>query len=136
MQPNAVIELATAGGASVRIGNRERLAIIAGPCQLESRGHALETAHALKEIAGRLDVGLIYKTSFDKANRTSARAARGVGLAEALPIFAEIRAETGLPTLTDVQARTPCSGPGGRPSWRGAACAGASSGSRRTTPRA
>jgi 2-dehydro-3-deoxyphosphooctonate aldolase (KDO 8-P synthase) len=108
MQPNAVIEIGTAGGRTVRIGNRERLVIIAGPCQLESRQHALETAHALKEIAARLDIGLIYKTSFDKANRTSAAAARGVGLAEALPIFAEIREATGLPTLTDVHEIEQC----------------------------
>ncbi|MCA6228974.1 MAG: 3-deoxy-8-phosphooctulonate synthase, partial [Phenylobacterium sp.] len=77
---NAVVELSPPSGRSVRIGNRERLAIIAGPCQLESRQHALETASALREIAQRLDIGLIYKTSFDKANRTSARAARGMGL--------------------------------------------------------
>ena len=112
MQPNAVIELEVAGakvaGRAVRIGNREKLSIIAGPCQLESRQHALETAHALKEIAQRLDIGLIYKTSFDKANRTSATAARGIGLLEALPIFAEIRAETGLPTLTDVHEIAQC----------------------------
>jgi 2-dehydro-3-deoxyphosphooctonate aldolase (KDO 8-P synthase) len=112
MQPNAVIEIGTAGAGSgvrvVRIGNRERLAIIAGPCQMESRQHALETAHALKEIAARLNIGLIYKTSFDKANRTSSGAARGIGLTEALPIFAEIRAETGLPTLTDVHEIEQC----------------------------
>ena len=86
----------------MRVGQGERLAFIAGPCQMESRQHALETAHALKEIAERLDVGLIYKTSFDKANRTSAGARRGMGLSEALPIFAEIREATGLPVLTDV----------------------------------
>jgi len=102
MQPNAVVEVKTANGRAVRIGNTERLAVIAGPCQMQSRQHALETAHALAEIAWRLDVGLIYKTSFDKANRTSAGAARGVGLAQALPIFAEIREATGLPVLTDV----------------------------------
>jgi len=112
MQPNAVIEVGTARTNDrkrpVRIGNRERLSVIAGPCQLESRQHALETAHALKEIAARLDIGLIYKTSFDKANRTSAAAARGVGLAEAMPIFAEIRDVTGLPTLTDVHEIDQC----------------------------
>jgi len=82
--------------------------VIAGPCQLESRQHALEMATALREIAERLDVGLIYKTSFDKANRTSARAARGLGLKASLPIFAEIRESIGLPVLTDVHERDQC----------------------------
>jgi len=101
VQANAVVEV-SAGAAPVRIANTLPLALIAGPCQLESREHALETAQALKEIADRLGVGLIYKTSFDKANRTSGIAARGVGLGQALPIFAEIRERTGLPVLTDV----------------------------------
>jgi 2-dehydro-3-deoxyphosphooctonate aldolase (KDO 8-P synthase) len=107
MQPNAVVEI-NAGGATVRIGNHERLAIIAGPCALESRSHALETAQALCEIAERLGVGLVYKTSFDKANRTSASAPRGLGLAEALPVFAEIRERFGLPVLTDVHEIDQC----------------------------
>ena len=107
-KPNAVVELSTSRGAPVRIGVRERLSIIAGPCQLESRSHALETAQALKEIAARLGIGLIYKTSFDKANRTSVSTARGIGLDEALPIFAEIREATGLPVLTDVHEREQC----------------------------
>jgi 2-dehydro-3-deoxyphosphooctonate aldolase (KDO 8-P synthase) len=106
--PNAVVTVKTLQGDAVRIGNRERLSVIAGPCQLESRQHALETAQALKEIAQRLGVGLIYKTSFDKANRTSINAARGVGLHEALPIFAEIRETTGLPVLTDVHEIDQC----------------------------
>ncbi|MBX7247779.1 MAG: 3-deoxy-8-phosphooctulonate synthase [Caulobacteraceae bacterium] len=101
-QPNAVIELSTRAGQSIRIGGASRLAFIAGPCQLESRQHALETAHQLKEIASRLGAGLIYKTSFDKANRTSANAQRGLGLEGSLPIFAEIREVTGLPVITDV----------------------------------
>ena len=92
----------------MRIGNRERLSIIAGPCQLESRQHALETAHALREIADRLDIGLIYKTSFDKANRTSVSTERGIGLGQALPIFAEIRETVGLPVLTDVHENDQC----------------------------
>ena len=75
---------------SAKFGNALPLSIIAGPFQLESRAHALEVASALKEIAARLKIGLVYKTSFDKANRTSASAARGVGLKQALPIFAEI----------------------------------------------
>ena len=96
----------TAG--SVRFGNRLPLAVIAGPCQLESRGHALEVASALKEIATRLNIGLVYKTSFDKANRTSGSAARGLGLAQSLPIFAEIRSSLGLPVLTDVHDANQC----------------------------
>jgi 2-dehydro-3-deoxyphosphooctonate aldolase (KDO 8-P synthase) len=84
------------------------LSVIAGPCQLESRAHALETATALKEIAARLGIGLVYKTSFDKANRTSATAARGVGLKQALPIFADIRETVGLPVLTDVHEPGQC----------------------------
>ena len=107
-QPNSTVEVAAPGGRTVRIGNRERLTIIAGPCQLESRQHALETAHALREIAERLDIGLIYKTSFDKANRSSGNTARGVGLGQALPIFAEIRESVGLPVLTDVHENDQC----------------------------
>lgn len=98
----------TPNGAPVRIGNGLKLSIIAGPCQMESRQHALETAHALKEMADRLGVGLIYKTSYDKANRTSASAQRGIGLHESLPIFQEIREVTGLPTLTDVHEISHC----------------------------
>jgi len=93
---------------AVRFGNDLPLAVIAGPCQMESRAHALETAAALKEIAGRLGLGLVYKTSFDKANRTSATAARGVGLEAALPVFAEIREALGLPVLTDVHEAGQC----------------------------
>ncbi len=96
-----------AAGA-VRFGNDLPISIIAGPCQLESRAHALEVASALKEIASRLKIGLVYKTSFDKANRTSAAAARGIGLMQALPIFAEIRSKLGLPVLTDVHEPAQC----------------------------
>jgi 2-dehydro-3-deoxyphosphooctonate aldolase (KDO 8-P synthase) len=92
----------------VRFGNDLPISIIAGPCALESRAHALEVAGALKEIATRLKIGLVYKTSFDKANRTSASAGRGVGLKEALPIFAEIRSSLGLPVLTDVHEPAQC----------------------------
>jgi 2-dehydro-3-deoxyphosphooctonate aldolase (KDO 8-P synthase) len=92
----------------VKFGNNLPISIIAGPCQLESRAHALEVASALKEIAARLKIGLVYKTSFDKANRTSASAARGIGLADALPIFAEIRSSLGLPVLTDVHEAGQC----------------------------
>jgi len=93
---------------SVKFGNALPISIIAGPCALESRAHALEVASALKEIAARLKIGLVYKTSFDKANRTSATAGRGIGLREALPIFAEIRSSLGLPVLTDVHEPGQC----------------------------
>jgi 2-dehydro-3-deoxyphosphooctonate aldolase (KDO 8-P synthase) len=92
----------------VEFGNDLPISIIAGPCQLESRAHGLEVASALKEIAVRLQIGLVYKTSFDKANRTSASAARGIGLTQALPIFAEIRSSVGLPVLTDVHEAAQC----------------------------
>jgi len=93
---------------AVKFGNALPLSIIAGPCQLESRAQALEVAGALKEIATRLGIGLVFKTSFDKANRTSASAARGVGLDDALPVFAEIRETLGLPVLTDVHESEQC----------------------------
>src|ERR1700731_2937864 len=93
---------------AVRFGNALPLALIAGPCALESRAHALETAGALKEIAARVGIGLVYKTSFDKANRTSAKSARGIGLDQALGIFAEIRDKLGLPVLTDVHEAEQC----------------------------
>jgi 2-dehydro-3-deoxyphosphooctonate aldolase (KDO 8-P synthase) len=102
-QPNSIVTIGNA-----RFGNALPLALIAGPCQLESRAHALEMACALKEIAGRVGMGLVYKTSFDKANRTSASAARGVGLDAALPIFAEIRESLGIPVLTDVHELDQC----------------------------
>jgi 2-dehydro-3-deoxyphosphooctonate aldolase (KDO 8-P synthase) len=89
-------------------GNRLPFALIAGPCVLESRAHAIETAGALKAIATRLGIGLVYKSSFDKANRTSAASARGLGLAEALPIFAEVRESVGLPVITDVHEPEQC----------------------------
>ena len=92
----------------VRIGNALPLSLFAGPCQLESRAHALEMASALKEISARLGIGLVFKTSFDKANRTSANSARGIGLTAALPIFAEIRETLGLPVVTDVHEASQC----------------------------
>jgi 2-dehydro-3-deoxyphosphooctonate aldolase (KDO 8-P synthase) len=101
--PNAIVEVGTA-----RFGNALPLALIAGPCALESRAHALEMASALKEMAARRKIGLVYKTSFDKANRTSARSARGLGLDQALPIFAEIRDKLGVPVLTDVHEAVQC----------------------------
>ncbi|GJD48441.1 2-dehydro-3-deoxyphosphooctonate aldolase [Methylobacterium crusticola] len=99
--------IAVAVGA-VRFGNHLPLALIAGPCALEGRSHALEVAAALKEIAAGLGLGLVFKASFDKANRTSAGSSRGLGLAEAAPIFAEIRERLGLPVLTDVHEAGQC----------------------------
>lgn len=93
---------------SVRFGNDLPLALIAGPCALESRAHALEMATALNEIAARVGIGLVFKTSFDKANRTSGTSARGMGLDAALPIFAEIRETLKLPVLTDVHEAAQC----------------------------
>lgn len=90
------------------IGNALPLTFICGPCQIESRAHALEIAQALAEMAREAAVGLIYKSSFDKANRTSVHAARGIGMAEGLAILAEIREATGLPTLTDVHTADQC----------------------------
>jgi 2-dehydro-3-deoxyphosphooctonate aldolase (KDO 8-P synthase) len=102
-QPSPVVSV-----GSVLFGNALPLALIAGPCALESRAHALETASALKEIAARAGIGLVYKTSFDKANRTSAQGARGIGLNAALPIFAEIRETLKVPVLTDVHEPAQC----------------------------
>ncbi|MFZ0845248.1 MAG: 3-deoxy-8-phosphooctulonate synthase [Pseudolabrys sp.] len=84
------------------------MALIAGPCALENRAHALEMAVALKEMCARVGIGLVYKTSFDKANRTSAKSARGIGLDAALPIFAEIRDTLKIPVLTDVHDAAQC----------------------------
>ena len=101
--PNAIVAVGEA-----RFGNALPLALIAGPCALESREHAFEMASALKEIAGRIGIALVYKTSFDKANRTSAKSKRGLGLDAALPIFADIREKLGLPILTDVHEAQQC----------------------------
>ncbi|MDZ3837360.1 MAG: 3-deoxy-8-phosphooctulonate synthase [Rhodospirillales bacterium] len=94
--------------AGLSIGNDLPLVLIAGPCVMESRAHALETANALAEMATALGVGLIYKSSFDKANRTSASGVRGVGMEGALPIFAEIRETVGIPVITDVHEPGQC----------------------------
>jgi 2-dehydro-3-deoxyphosphooctonate aldolase (KDO 8-P synthase) len=102
-KPNSTVSVGTA-----RFGNDLPLAVIAGPCALESRSHALEMATALKEITARVAVGFVYKTSFDKANRTSAKSARGLGLEQALPIFAEVREKLKVPILTDVHDAEQC----------------------------
>lgn len=101
--PNARVPV---GG--ITIANDAPVMVFAGPCQMESRAHALEMASALKEIAGRLGIGLIYKSSFDKANRTSLSGKRGIGLAAALPVFAEIRETLGLAVVTDVHEAGQC----------------------------
>jgi len=103
LQPNSSVQM----GKAVA-GNHLPFILFAGPCALESRAHALETAAALKEICERLAIGLVYKSSFDKANRTSASSARGIGLHDALPIFAEIRESLGLPVVTDVHDALQC----------------------------
>ena len=93
---------------SLEISNHLPFTLIAGPCVLESRQHGLEISHALVELTSKLGIGLIYKTSFDKANRTSSQGARGMGLEESLPIFAEIREKWGCPVLTDVHEPSQC----------------------------
>jgi 2-dehydro-3-deoxyphosphooctonate aldolase (KDO 8-P synthase) len=102
-KPNAVVAVGNA-----KFGNTLPLALIAGPCVLESRTHAFDMAAALKDIAAKLNLGFVYKTSFDKANRTSAKGARGMGLREALPIFGELREKLGVPLLTDVHEPDQC----------------------------
>ncbi|QJP12912.1 3-deoxy-8-phosphooctulonate synthase [Starkeya sp. ORNL1] len=99
---------ATVTVGDVRFANHLPLALIAGPCQMESRAHALECAAALHEIAGRRGIGLVFKTSFDKANRTSIKGARGMGLKAALPVFAEVRERYGMPVLTDIHEIEQC----------------------------
>jgi len=102
-KPNTTVTVGTA-----KFGNTLPLAVIAGPCALESRAHALEMAAALKEITGKLGLGFVYKTSFDKANRTSAASARGLGLDKALTIFADLRDQLGVAVLTDVHEPDQC----------------------------
>ncbi len=104
--PHAPSPVVKAGG--VTFSNDAPLAVLVGPCQMESRAHALEMASALKEIAERLGLGLVYKSSFDKANRTSLTGRRGIGLKAALPVFAEIRDSLGLPVVTDVHDVAQC----------------------------
>ena len=103
LKPNAEVRV-----GDVTFGARRPIAVFAGPCQMESRAHALEMATALKEIAGRLGLGLVYKTSFDKANRTSLSGKRGIGLAAALDVFAEIRTSLDLSVVTDVHEAGQC----------------------------
>jgi 2-dehydro-3-deoxyphosphooctonate aldolase (KDO 8-P synthase) len=102
-KPNPAVTI-----GKVTFANDRPIAVFAGPCQMESRAHALEMASALKEIAGRLGIGLVYKSSFDKANRTSLKGKRGLGLDAALAVFAEIRETLGLPVVTDVHEAQQC----------------------------
>ena len=102
-RPNSRVRI-----GNVTFANDAPIALFAGPCQMESRAHALEMASALKEIATKLGIGLVYKTSFDKANRTSLSGKRGMGLDASLAVFAEIRESLGLPTLTDVHENDQC----------------------------
>src|SRR4051795_8221108 len=105
MDPEAM-RIVRVGG--IEIGNDRPFVLIAGPCQIESRTHALDTAHALRAISDRTGVPVIYKSSYDKANRTSAAAARGIGMDAGLTILSDIRTATGLPVLTDVHAPDQC----------------------------
>jgi 2-dehydro-3-deoxyphosphooctonate aldolase (KDO 8-P synthase) len=102
-KPNPAVTI-----GKVTFANDRPIAVFGGPCQMESRAHALEMAAALKEIAARLGIGLVYKTSFDKANRTSLKGQRGLGLEAALAVFAEIRETLGLPVVTDVHEAGQC----------------------------
>ena len=107
MTANSVIEIKAPSG-NVVFSNKGALSIIAGPCQMESRGHAFDMAGALKELTQKLGIGLVYKSSFDKANRSSLGSSRGIGLESALPIFADLRKELGIPVITDVHTEEQC----------------------------
>ncbi len=108
MTTSKPVSLQRPDGSSFTIANDQKLTVIAGPCQLESRAHALEMSAALAEIAKKFAINLIYKTSFDKANRSSLNTQRGLGLEGALPILAEVRSTTNLPVLTDVHEAEQC----------------------------
>ncbi|MCB1519671.1 MAG: 3-deoxy-8-phosphooctulonate synthase [Hyphomicrobiaceae bacterium] len=103
LKPNAVVR-----AGDVTFANNAPISVLAGPCQMESRTHALEMASALKEIADKIGIGLVFKASFDKANRTSLTGKRGIGLDKALAVFAEIRESLGLPVVTDVHDASQC----------------------------
>ena len=102
------VDIALPKGGKLTFGNDQKLCIIAGPCQLESRAQALEMSAALAELAAKYKIGIVYKTSFDKANRSSVKTQRGMGLKESLPILAEVRETSGLPVLTDVHECDQC----------------------------
>lgn len=103
MQANTIVK-----AGNVTFSNAHSLALIAGPCQMESRDHAFMMAGSLKELCGKLGIGLVYKSSFDKANRTSLTGKRGLGLEKSMAVFADIRADLGLPVITDVHEIHQC----------------------------
>lgn len=102
------IEIPKPKGGSIKVGNDLPLVFFLGPCQMESRAHALETSDALQTLAEMYHIDIVYKTSFDKANRSSIKTQRGIGLEKALPIFEEIRQTSGLPVMTDIHERDQC----------------------------
>jgi 2-dehydro-3-deoxyphosphooctonate aldolase (KDO 8-P synthase) len=102
------VTLTSPNGREIVIANNRPFTLIAGPCQLESRSHAMEMSSALKEIGGKLGINIIYKTSFDKANRSSVKTERGLGIEASIPILAEIREKMDLPVITDVHEREQC----------------------------
>lgn len=107
MTANSVVEIKAPSG-NVVFSNKGALSIIAGPCQMESRGHAFDMAGALKEMTDKLGIGLVYKSSFDKANRTSLKGQRGIGLEKALEVFTDLKKDFGFPVLTDVHTEEQC----------------------------
>ncbi|MBX8811471.1 3-deoxy-8-phosphooctulonate synthase [Pseudochrobactrum algeriensis] len=107
MTANPVVEVKAPSG-NVVFSNKGALSIIAGPCQMESREHAYDMAGALKEMTDKLGIGLVYKSSFDKANRTSLKGQRGIGLEKALEVFADLKKDFGFPVLTDVHTEEQC----------------------------
>ncbi|WP_075655446.1 3-deoxy-8-phosphooctulonate synthase [Pseudochrobactrum sp. B5] len=107
MTANPVVEVKAPSG-NVVFSNRGALSIIAGPCQMESREHAYDMAGALKEMTDKLGIGLVYKSSFDKANRTSLKGQRGIGLEKALEVFSDLKKDFGFPVLTDVHTEEQC----------------------------
>lgn len=107
MTTNSVIEIKAPSG-NVVFSNKGALSIIAGPCQMESREHAYEMAGSLKEMTDKLGIGLVYKSSFDKANRTSLKGQRGIGLEKALEVFTDLKKDFGFPVLTDVHTEEQC----------------------------
>jgi 2-dehydro-3-deoxyphosphooctonate aldolase (KDO 8-P synthase) len=107
VKTNASVTIGSGAGA-VTFSNTGRLSLIAGPCQMESRDHAFEMAGALKEICDKLNIGLVYKSSFDKANRTSLSAGRGIGLEKAMEVFADLKKTFGFPVITDIHTEEQC----------------------------
>lgn len=107
MTANSTVTISAPSG-DVKIGNHLPFMLFAGPCAMESRDHAIEVSSAIKEITDDLGIGFVYKTSFDKANRTSLGSKRGVGMSDAIPVFAEVKERLGVPVLTDIHEREQC----------------------------